>query len=166
MTLYELTESWLNVQQMMEDTDDMEAVLDTLEAIEGGIEDKADNYGKLIRNLTADVESIKAEEERLAKRRRTISNNIDSLKERLFFTMKAINKDRIKTDLFSFTVANNPPTAQIDDEPGFLEWARANDTRFVREKIELNKKALAEALKSGEEITGAKLIQTRGLRIR
>ena len=166
MTLYELTDSWLKVQQMMEDTEDMEAVLDTLEAIEGGIEDKAENYGKLIRNLTADVESIKAEEERLAKRRRAISNNIDSLKDRLLFTMKAIEKDRIKTDLFSFTIANNPPTAQVDNEPAFIEWARANDNRFIREKVELNKKALAEALKGGEDINGAKLIQTKGLRIR
>ena len=166
MTLYELTDSWLKVQQMMEDTEDMEAVLDTLEAIEGGIEDKAENYGKLIRNLTADVESIKAEEERLARRRRAISNNVDSLKERLFFTMNAIDKDRIKTDLFSFTIANNPPTALVDDEPAFIEWARANDVRFIREKVELNKKALAEALKSGEDINGARLIQTKGLRIR
>lgn len=166
MTLYELTENWLNVQQMMEDTDDIEAVLDTLEAIEGGIEDKAENYGKLITNLKADIESIKAEEDRLAKRRRTISNNIEGLKDRLYRTMNAIQKDRIKTDLFSFTIANNPPTAQVSNEAEFISWARDNDKRFIREKVELNKKALADALKSGEEINGATLIQTKGLRIR
>ena len=166
MTLYELTGNWLKVFQMMEDTEDMEAVLDTLEAIEGGIEDKAENYGKLIRNLTADVESIKVEEERLAKRRRAISNNIEGLKDRLYFTMNAINKDRIKTDLFSFTIQNNPPTAKVENEDEFINWARSKDTRFIREKVEINKKALADALKSGEVISGAELIQTRGLRIR
>ena len=75
MTLYELTGQYDMLMNMLYDEDiDEEVLLDTLEGMEGEIEDKADNYAKLIRNITADVESIKAEETRLSLRRKTLEN--------------------------------------------------------------------------------------------
>ena len=71
MRLYELTEQWDNVFYMMEDGEtDEQVIFDTLEAIEGEIEYKADNYAKIIRNLQASVDVLKAEEERLYQRRK------------------------------------------------------------------------------------------------
>ena len=57
MRLYELTEQWDTVFNMMEDGEtDEQVIFDTLEAIEGEIEYKADNYAKIIRNLQANAE--------------------------------------------------------------------------------------------------------------
>lgn len=108
MTLYELTGQYDMLMNMLYDEDiDEEVLLDTLEGMEGEIEDKADNYAKLIRNITADVESIKAEETRLSLRRKTLENRIKNLKENLQSSMEFIGKTKFKTELFSFTVANN-----------------------------------------------------------
>ena len=63
MRLYELAEQWDAVFNMMEDGEtDEQVIFDTLESIEGEIEDKADNYAKMIRNLQASVDVLKAEE--------------------------------------------------------------------------------------------------------
>ena len=63
MRLYELAEQWDAVFNMMEDGEtDEQVIFDTLQSIEGEIEDKADNYAKMIRNLQASVDVLKAEE--------------------------------------------------------------------------------------------------------
>ena len=84
MRLYELTEQWDAVFNMMEDGEtDEQVIFDTLESIEGEIEDKADNYAKIIRNLQANADALKAEEERLYRRRKSAENHIQKLKDTL-----------------------------------------------------------------------------------
>ena len=52
MTLYELTNDYAELLLMAEDPDtDPQAFADTLEGIEGAIEDKADGYAKVIRQI-------------------------------------------------------------------------------------------------------------------
>lgn len=165
MTLYELTDNYLKLCEMMADTDDAQAVADTMDAITGEIEDKADGYGKVVQNLTAQVKAIKDEEERLAKKRKTIENNIKALKERMQFTMTALGRDKIKTDLFTFSLQNNPPSVVFDDETAFIKWA-VKDGRFIKTKTEIAKRELIDAIKNGEEIAGAHIEQKRGLRIK
>ena len=54
MTLYEMNQSWQEVFQMLLDPEiPEEAVLDSLEAIEATMDDKADGYAKIIRSFSA-----------------------------------------------------------------------------------------------------------------
>ena len=125
MKLYELTEQWDAVFNMMEDGEtDEQVIFDTLESIEGEIEDKADNYAKMIRNLQANVDVLKAEEERLYQRRKSTENHIQSLKDHLQANLEFIGKTKFKTDLFSFSVSKNGGkqplsiTDNLDEIPG------------------------------------------------
>ncbi len=125
MKLYELTEQWEDVFNMMEDGEtDEQVIFDTLESIEGEIEDKADNYAKMIRNLQASVDVLKAEEERLYQRRKSTENHIQRLKDNLQANLEFIGKTKFKTDLFSFSVAKNGGkqplsiTDNLDEIPG------------------------------------------------
>nr|DAZ15524.1 MAG TPA: resistance protein [Caudoviricetes sp.] len=125
MKLYELTEQWDAVFNMMEDGEtDEQVIFDTLESIEGEIEDKADNYAKMIRNLQASVDVLKAEEERLYQRRKSTENHIQRLKDNLQANLEFIGKTKFKTDLFSFYVAKNGGkqplsiTDNLDEIPG------------------------------------------------
>lgn len=125
MKLYELTEQWEDVFNMMEDGEtDEQVIFDTLESIEGEIEDKADNYAKMIRNLQASVDVLKAEEERLYYRRKSTENHIQRLKDNLQANLEFIGKTKFKTDLFSFSVAKNGGkqplsiTNNLDEIPG------------------------------------------------
>ena len=125
MKLYELTEQWDAVFNMLEDGEtDEQVIFDTLESIEGEIEDKADNYAKMIRNLQASVDVLKAEEERLYQRRKSTENHIQRLKDNLQANLEFIGKTKFKTDLFSFSVSQNGGkqplsiTDNLDEIPG------------------------------------------------
>ena len=62
-SLYELTEQYAAVRDMLFDEDvDEQVINDTLESIEGAIEVKADNYAKIIREMNATAAVIKQEE--------------------------------------------------------------------------------------------------------
>ena len=125
MRLYELAEQWDDVYNMLEDGEtDEQVIFDTLESIEGEIEDKADNYAKMIRNLQASVDVLKAEEARLYQRRKSTENHIQRLKDNLQANLEFIGKTKFKTDLFSFSVAKNGGkqplsiTDNLDEIPG------------------------------------------------
>lgn len=124
-TLYGLTEQWEAVADMFYDGEtDEQTIFDTLEAIEGEIEDKADNYAKLIRNMMADADSLKNEEDRLYSRRKSLENHAKRLKETLQANLESIGKTKFKTALFTFSVVNNGGmqpltiTDNIEDIPG------------------------------------------------
>ena len=107
-SLYELSENYSAVREMLYDPEvDEQAVLDTLEAIDGEIEEKADNYAKLIKELTADAEKLQAEETRLANRRRSLQSRAARLKSNLQANLEFVGKTKFKTVLFSFCVATN-----------------------------------------------------------
>lgn len=107
-TLYEMTEDYETVLNMLYDPEvDEDVIFDTLEGIEGEIEDKADGYAKLIMELKADAQKIKDEEQRLYARRISIENRQKRILQTLQANLEFIGKTKFKTDLFSFNVQKN-----------------------------------------------------------
>lgn len=148
MRLYEITEQWDTVFNMMEDGEtDEQVIFDTLEAIEGEIEYKADNYAKIIRNLQASVDVLKTEEERLCQRRKSTENHIQRLKNILQANLEHIGKTKFKTDLFSFSVSKNGGkqplsiTENLDEIPGKY---------LIPQPPKVNNDAVRELLKDKE----------------
>ena len=116
MTLYELTDNFKSLLLMAEDPDiDPNAIADTMEAIEGELEDKAEGYAMVMRQLTADADAIQTEIDRLTARKKAINANIDRMKTALFNSMKTTGKVKFKTRLFSFGIRKNPAAVVIDD---------------------------------------------------
>ena len=159
MNLYELTDSYLKVLELIENGE--EGLEDTLESINDTIEVKAENYAKIIRNLEGNVNMLKAEVERLNSRKKSIEGNVDRLKENLKMAMIVTGKEKIKTGLFNITVANNPVAVNVIDEKLIPE-------KYFKVEIirKLDKLSLRDAIKNGEEIQGAELTQGKGLRIK
>lgn len=168
MNIYEITGNFLTLQNMIENGDISEEVFnDTMESIEADLEEKADNYAKIIKNLTKDAEGLKVEETRLKEKRQFIENNIGKLKTDLEKAMILTGKTKFKTDLFSFGIQKNTPSIQITDETIFIEWAkRHNDSFLTFKSPTINKKAVMEELKEGKTVFGAQIVQGESLRIR
>ncbi|MFR5747044.1 MAG: siphovirus Gp157 family protein, partial [Romboutsia timonensis] len=77
MKLYELTQNYLNLQELLENPEIPAEMIETaLNEVGGQIEDKAENIAKLIKTLEADVSGFKAEEKRLADRRKSLENRV------------------------------------------------------------------------------------------
>ena len=164
MTLYELTEDYINLLEMAEDPDtDPEAFADTLEGIEGAIEDKADGYAKVIRTLEGDAAACDAESKRLRNKKIAIENNIKRMKTALQYAMEATGKTKFKTALFSFGIQKNPAAVVMDE--GYIE--NIPERFLIPQDPVIDKKAIKEALKAGEDLEGiAHLEQSESLRIR
>ncbi len=155
-TLYELTELYTNLMDLdLEDEDVQQALGD----IDEKIEVKADNIAKLIRGLEGQKDICKAEEERICKRRKSIENRIDNLKEYLKATMIATDKRKFKTDLFSFNIQKNKTSIKILNEEKVPEEYVEYDRKVLKDKL---KKAITEGL----EVDYAELVQTESLRVK
>lgn len=157
MNLYELTYSYQQIQRMIEDGND--GLEDTLESLNDAIEDKAVGYAKVIKNIEGQASAIKDEEKRLADRRKALENNVKRMKESLEDAMRFNDMKRIKTDLFSFNIQKNPPSARITDEELLPKRF------YVKQEPKLDKRSLVEELREND-IPGAELSQGESLRIR
>ena len=108
MNLYELTAGFLQLQQMLEDPDvDQQAVADTMEAMDFAIEEKAEGYVKVIRNMEGSVNAFKLEIDRLTDKKRHLEDSIKRLKTNLQESMVTLGKRKIKTDLFQISIQKN-----------------------------------------------------------
>ena len=163
-TLYQLTADYLNLLEMAEDPDiDGQAFMDTLDGIEGALEDKAEGYAKVIRTLEGDAAACDAEAKRLRNKKQTIENNIKRMKSALQMAMEATGKRKFKTPLFSFGIQKNPAAVIVDEQ--YIE--NIPERFLVRKDPEINRKAIKDAINAGEDLTGlAHLESTESLRIR
>ncbi len=144
ISLYELTDEYKAVEAMLEEEGvEEQVILDSLEGIGGEIEEKADNYAKMIKNLLAEAEALKAEEERLSARRKARESLAQKLKSRLQANLEFIGKTKFKTLLFSFSVARNGGkqplfiTENIEEIPGkyLIQQPPIPDKEAIRELL-------------------------------
>lgn len=146
MNLYELTERMQMVQDLLEsDEFDEQTIADTLDAVEGAYEYKMENCCKVIKNLEADIEALKAEAKRLTDKRRTLENNIDRLKARMFESMKITGKEKIKGSVFTLTIQKNggkaPVVLDVDVEElpdNLVRVKEEPDIEAIRDYLENN----------------------------
>lgn len=171
MKLYELTSDFAELFdefESMEDDDMKQAWFDTLDGIEQEFEVKAENIAVFIKELNAEIEALKQEEERLRARRKAKETKTESLKDYLKSCMICIGRLKIDTVKARISIRNNPEAAQFDNEKGFVRMCMENDLEdFLRYKEpEINKTAVKEALKAGEKIPGAELGRTQSIIIK
>ena len=162
--IYELTQDYLRLLEMAEDPElDPEVIADTFEAIDGELEIKAENYAKVMKNLEGDIAALKAEEERLSKKRKAIENNIKRMKLALQEAMEITGKTKFKTELFSFGIQKNTPTVIIDTDDVY----KIPEEYLKYKEPDVDKTAIKAAIQNGIDMSGiAHLEQTQGLRIR
>lgn len=163
-TLRQLTAEYMELLEMAADPAcDPETIADTLEAIGGEIEMKGDSYAVIITELQSKLEMVDAEVKRLTAWKGSIKNNIDRLKKNLEDAMRVTGKMKFKTDLHSYSIQKNPASLAIDANvdmdivpPEFIIFAAPT----------IDKKAVKEAIKAGQEFEWAHMEQSESLRIR
>lgn len=145
--LFELTNDYLHLLYMLEEESDdetiQEVIKDSIEMLDGDFEAKADSYAYIIRQLEADEEAIKKEEQRLKARRESISKNRQKLREALMSAMKATGKTKFKTQFNSFSIsaAGGVTPVILDCDPKRLP------EKFQKVKIEADMTKIRDQLK-------------------
>ena len=156
--LYELTERYNTIREMLDrDTQEItrEEINESLSSIEDDIRIKVGNIGKLVLELKSDIVAIKAEEDRLTQRRQSYVNKMEWLKLYLLAEMTKTNILRVKEDVVSVSVQDNPPSCEVVD----LEQIPEQFIRVIPEQHEADRKAIIEHFKeTGEIVSGVDLI--------
>ena len=159
--LYVLKENWKQVSDMLyEEEVDEQMILDTLESIEGEIEDKADNHAMIIKELLADAKKCKEEKQRLEERQIAFENRAKILKSNLEQVMRETGKTKFKTALFSFSIQKNgglePLSIDIEAEKVPFEYYKHTekelDNTKIREALEEGKINFAHLEPRGESL--------------
>lgn len=155
-TLYELTGQFLDIYNM--DLDD-ETKLDTLESIDWNedYENKVENYIKVIKNLEADVEARKTEQDRLKKLNDADKKKIERMKSDLAASMELTGRDKVDTSLFKVSFRRSK-SVEVD-------MVLLPD-RYKKIEYKADKAGLKQLLTNGEEIAGAELVENKNLNIR
>lgn len=166
-SLYELTGDYAKFAEYMEqvelEPEMQEALEDALNNLGEDIEIKLENYAKIIKNFESDIAGLKAEEERLAKKRKAMENSIKNMKQRMTEAMIRTGKVDIKGELFKFKVQANPPAVVMD--VNYIE--DVPEKYLIAQDPKIDKKKLAEDLKAGVELEGvAHLEASASVRIR
>lgn len=158
MKLYELSESYQNLLELLdnEDFQDNEDIINALEEIKEEFSQKADSVVRLIRTAEVEADAIEPELKRLNRRRQVRLNLAKRLRK---FLLDNMTEQKIKTDLFTLSVARTQ-AVDLQIQPENLPLA------YQKITVEPNKTELKKALKAGQIIDGVSLVDSPYLAIR
>lgn len=159
MKLYELTESYFNLLNVLEQDVEQEHIEEALAMLDDEFDTKAENIAKVLKSLEYNVETLKSEKKRINNRQKSIENNIAKLKDYLFHNMKQLNKNSVQSDLFDIKVRNNAPSLNILDE------SRIPKQFYIEQQPKLDKRELLRYVKEND-VDGVELQQKQSLSIR
>lgn len=164
VSLYELAAEHRQNLEKLADLDlPADVVADTLESLGGDLEEKTQNVVAFVRNLESTAEAIKDAEQKMAERRKAIENRAASLKRYVLDAMIHNGIQKIECPLFRISIAKNPPSVEIYDE-------RQVPVQYMTDPPppppQIDKKLIAQALKDGFDVPGARLAQGVRLAIR
>lgn len=157
MTLYEIDKQILN----MIDDDGQIADIDAWEQLQLDRNTKIENIGRWIKNLDAESTAIKNEEAALCERRKALENKAIQLRRLLEY---ALQGEKYESPTLSISWRKSK-ALKIDDEDAFAAWAQDHAPWFLRTKIEIAKKDITDALRGGQEIPLAQIVERQNMRI-
>ena len=152
MTLYELSESYLEILQMCDE--DNAEIADALNSVESDIEDKVKNGIAVIQELQHRVENCDAEIKRFAKLKKATENNLERIKNYYLDNLRCIGKLKVATPIGVMTVAKSGGKRKMVIDDADLIPADFKSTRY--EEV-IDKDALRDAMENGVVIEGAHL---------
>lgn len=143
------------------------AWFDTLTALEGEFDVKAENIACYIKNLTADIKAMKEEEAALRRRRQAFEKSVERLKGYLLSSMNTIGRAKIDMPRARLSVRNNAESIVIDDPDKFIQWAADNAAELLKyADPEIKKTDAKKLLQAGNQLPFAHLTRTQSLTIK
>lgn len=155
MHLYEMTTQMQGLMALIDEGEmDQETLADTLEGLEGIIQEKGAGMLYVLANLSAQAAAFDREIKRMQARKKTLVNNHEWLKEYLRTNMVACGITEISSDHFTAKVGT--PGKVVDIENVDLipeEYLKHTPETWAPIKAEI-----AKALKKDIEVPGCVLV--------
>jgi len=157
-SLYQLTDDFV---QLMEADGEDEVAMALVELLGMEIEKKSEGICKLIKVVESTAEQFKAEEKRIAERRKALENKAARIREYMRDRLLSANIDKVQAGTFKVSIGM-VGSCSIDDlsiiPPKFLT--------VVPEQYVPDKNAIKAAIKNGEVVPGAHIEAAYSMTIR
>lgn len=168
-SIFELSQEFQGILELaLDDTMDLDALEEGLKSIEGDMTEKCQNGIGLIRDLEARRDAMKKESKRLSDNARIIDNKLNRIKQIYIDGLQAFGKSRIDTTIGRMSIQKNPPALKVTVPEGMPYKGNVPDTYLdvIPEHYELDKAAIKDALKKGEDVPYCHLESGISLRIK
>jgi hypothetical protein len=140
-----------------------EQIADTLNALEGDINEKAVNVAMFSKNLEATAETVREAAKAMLARADRIDKRAESIRAYLLFNMQAAGISKVESPWFTLAVRKNPPAVVIDDESLIPSDYYVSPAPPVPK---LDKAAVKRAIQAGTDVPGAHLFASERLEIK
>lgn len=158
MNLFEMTVAATELYDLLTSGEiDEQTFEDTLQAM--GSEEKLENYCKVIRQLEADAEMLKAEKDRIDKKKKTVEDSIDRMKKAVADFMNAQGTKKATAGTFTVALSESKAVKVVDEN-------KVPKMYFIEQDPKLDKKTILKLLREGETVEGCELQTNEGVRIK
>ena len=160
MNLYTLTQEAQYLAVLLE-TEELTPELEQALIInQDQLQAKAVNYAKVIANYQAESDAIDQEIKRLKAMKDSREKKIEWLKESVKKAMLVSGIEKVESPLFKLAVRRSE-SVEVD-----MVEALPNAFQNVKNVVTADKVAIKEAIKRGENVTGARLVENFNLQIK
>lgn len=157
-SLYEITGQVMMLQKLLEeDMIDESTFRDTLESL--GAEEKVESICRVMKNLERKAEAYKTEIDRMATRKKTCENGVERLKKSLVEYMSTADTKKIDAGLFSVSLGTSKSVNIVNEKAIPCVY-------LVEQPPKINKSEISKALKAGQTVEGAELVESNFVTIR
>ena len=160
MNLYEITQEAQYLAVLLETEELTPELEEALIINQDQLQAKAVNYAKVIANYQAESDAIDQEIKRLKAMKESRDKKVEWLKESVKKAMLVSGIEKVESPLFKLSVRRSE-AVEVD-----LVEALPNAFQNVKNVVTADKVAIKEAIKRGENITGARLIENFNLQIK
>ena len=165
-SLYEISNELREVYNKLENGEGIDQetgelnqeLVNALEVSQANLQQKGIDIGYVIKSFDDEIELYDKEIKRLTERKKALQNAQERVKNNLKNAMEEFNIIEIKGQTLKITFRKSE-SVEIDD-------IEALDDKFKRVKVEADKTAIKQAIKQGEQVEGARLVENNNLQIR
>ena len=144
-----------------------QAWFDTLTALEGEFDAKAENIAVYIKNMSAEVKALKAEEDALRLRRKAFEKSVERMKAYLLGSMHAVGRLKIDMPRARLNIRKNAESLVVENDAAFIEWAQAHNNSLLKYSLpEIRKSDAKKLMQAGERLPFVHLTRTESLTIK
>ena len=151
--LYEIVAELQDFVTQNEGLEDEQAYRDTLEGLQGELDDKVSQWARCIKNLEGERDAIKAEGDRLTKRARSIDNEVKHMKDTLLMYLKAAGVSKAGDAVIKASIVKNGGQAPLEID--LIPVDLPED--FQKITIDADKEAIRAALEGGQQLEWARI---------
>ena len=139
-----------------------EDLLNELGELKMGMDEKLLNCGRWVKSMVADEKALKDEADKIAKRRKTLTNRIASVKKLIACLFPVGRKLEDSTCVLSYRKS----TALGGEDVGSEDWSAHPKWVNTETKKSWDKKGIIKALKEGVKFNGFELEEKQNLQIK